>query len=75
MIIPINIKALVRCSDGQCYPCFVLSTIINDDIYSDDYLPKYEIAFPGDRPKEFYRPRTEVKMNRVYFGGYDVKTS
>ena len=70
MIIPLNQKAMVRCSDGHCYPCVVLSQMT-------DYhhlLPAVFVRLIGN-PSHTNVTRMIVNMDRVYFGGYDDKAS
>lgn len=64
MKLDLNLFGFVRCVDGVCYPCKILSQ-------STDYtqfFPKVEVEFTGNRPEFVIHSKILVNMDRVYFG-------
>ena len=57
-----KIKALFKCSDGQCYPCLVLGTY--PDLYN--LLPSVMIMFIKSKPADCNR-YMEVNMLSIRY--------
>ncbi len=67
-----QIQASVKCSDGHCYPCLILSIITIGFPYTETF-PKYGIRFTGLRPEDIIHREMVVNMLDVNLGDQDVK--
>lgn len=65
------IPATVKCKDGKCYPCSVVSVIIDNK----KMLPEYGIRFVSERPEFVIMTEIVVDMVNVNFGkGVKIET-
>jgi len=61
----INREALVKCSDGKCYPCIVLAQVTD----FRNLLPAVKIEFINLRPEYVIMKKITVNLSAVIFAG------
>jgi len=64
------IKAIVRCSDGLCYPCIILERVTDYMNYSEAVY----IEFTDHHP-DYVNKRMITRWSKIRIGGNDEQTS